>query len=193
MNTPNYVCLKKSSYEYENYELVPIRIDDAELICKWRNEQINFLRQEKPISNEDQKQYFEKVILPIFTQSKPELILFSFLKNSILIGYGGLVNIDWDNKISEVSFLVETNRSKNSSIYETDFSIFLNLLKKITCNELKFDKLFTETYDIRPVHINILEKNEFKISKKENSKKIIDGKPVDILFHSYICDMNENV
>jgi len=193
MNTQNYACLKKNSYVHENYELVPIRIEDAELIRKWRNEQIKFLRQEKFISNEEQSQYFEKVILPTFDQLEPNIILFSFLENSILIGYGGLVNINWNKKISEISFLVETNRSKKSFTYETDFSIFLNLLKKITCNELKFNKLFTETYDIRPNHINILEKNEFKISKKGNDQKIINGNSVEILFHSYICKMNENI
>lgn len=192
MNPQNYACLKKNNYSFENYQLIPIRLEDAEIIRKWRNEQIIFLRQEKPISSSKQVQYFEQTLIPTFKKSTPELILFSFLENSQIIGYGGFVNIDWDKKITEISFLVETNRTKNSSLYEADFSIFLKLLKKIVCDELNFYELFTETYDIRPTHIRILEKNGFSIFKREKNSKIIDGKYVDILFHSYTCNKGEN-
>jgi hypothetical protein len=192
MNDLNYICLKKNNYSFENYQLIPIRLENAEIIRKWRNEQIVFLRQEKPVSSSEQVQYFEQIIIPTFKKSKPELILFSFLENSQIIGYGGLVNIDWDKKITEISFLADTDRTKNSSLYETDFSIFLNFLKKIACDELNFNELFTETYDIRPTHISILEKNGFAIFKREKKGKTIDGKSVDILFHSYTCNKGEN-
>jgi ribosomal protein S24E len=193
MNISNYVCLTKNNYTFKNYQLIPIRIQDAESIRKWRNEQITFLRQEKVISSDEQQQYFEQTITPSYTQQTPDLILFSFLENSTLIGYGGFVNINWDKKISEISFLIETKRSKNPLLYRNDFSIFLNFIKKIICDELKFKELFTETYDIRPDHIVILEKNKFKISKRENNIKIIEEKPVNILFHSYICGKDGNV
>jgi len=192
MNTRNYVILKKNVHICENYKLIPIRLEDAEIIRKWRNEQINVLRQEKPISNSEQIQYFKQTILPTFEKSKPELILFSFLEHSQIIGYGGFVNIDWDKKITEISFLVETDRTKNFSLYEADFSIFLEFLKKIACDELNFNELFTETYDIRHIHIGILEKNGFNVFKKNKNGKIINGKSFDILFHSYICNKGEN-
>ena len=183
-----YNCLKQNNYVSKNYELTAIRIQDSQLIRKWRNEQIKFLRQKNSISSEEQQSYFEKIIIPTFLKTKPELILFSFLKNSDIIGYGGFVNINWNNQISEISFLMETNRSRNSSIYESDFTIFLKMIKKIACEELKFNELFTETYDIRPIHINILEKNEFKIRNRQKNSIKIEAKLVDILFHSYICN-----
>ena len=192
MNSQNYTCLKKNDYLFENYQLIPIRLEDAEEIRRWRNEQINFLRQEKPISNTEQIKYFEQVIVPTFQESNPSQILFSFLENSKIIGYGGFVNIDWNSKISEISFLEETDRAKNHSLYETDFSVFLDFLKKIACNDLKITKLFTETYDIRPEHIKILEKNGFAVTDIEKNGKMINGKRVDILFHSYICDDDNN-
>jgi hypothetical protein len=198
-----YACLEKYSYDDGIYQFIPIRINDIEFIRQWRNDQINVLRQQNPISRKDQQQYFEKKIFPMLNQTKPKQILFSILENLNLIGYGGLVNIDWDKKISEISFLIDTDRSKNSLLYKSDFSVFLNLLKKIVCNELKFYKLFTETYDIRPIHINILEKNKFKLLKKQNSGKLVDGKLVDgklvdgklvdVLYHYYICDTFDNV
>jgi len=174
MNAQNYNCLRKNIYVHDSYELVPIRIQDVQLIRKWRNEQIKFLRQEIPITYEVQKSYFENVIKPSFNQSKPKVILFSFMEKSSIIGYGGFVNINWNDKISEISFLIDTERAKNSGKYRNDFTSFLNLLKKIACNDLKFRKLFTETYDIRPIHIAILEKNEFKIKSRQKGAKIID-------------------
>lgn len=187
MNLENYNCLNKSIYAYNNYALITIRIDDLQLIRKWRNEQIKFLRQENLLTEEDQKLYFENVIQPSFTQSNPDIILFSFIENSKLIGYGGFVNINWNDKISEISFLIETNRSRSPK-YDDDFTSFLHLLKIIACDELKFKELYAETYDIRPIHIKILEKNGFKIKKRLDHGKIIEGNSVDILFHSYICN-----
>ena len=188
MNSQNYNCLRKNIYVHDSYELVPIRIQDVQLIRKWRNEQIKFLRQEIPITYEVQKSYFENVIKPSFNQSKPKVILFSFIEKSSIIGYGGFVNINWNNKISEISFLIETKRAKNPSKYRNDFTSFLILLKKLACKELKFRKLFTKTYDVRPIHVAILEKNEFKIKSRQKGAKIIDGKSVDILLHSYDCN-----
>lgn len=187
MKLKKYLFLKKNRYDYEKYSLIPIRIMDSRKIRNWRNDQIKFLRQNVPISNSKQNLYFQKVIKPTFDKSKPKLILFSYLHNSHLIGYGGFVNIDWKNKIAELSFLIETSRSKKV-IYNHDFTIFLKLIKNIACSELKFHELYTETYDIRPSHIQTLEKNNFKLNTKIIGGKIIDEKPIDLLFHSYICD-----
>lgn len=172
---------------YNDYSLIPIRDNDLQLIRKWRNEQIQFLRQENHLTVEDQKLYFKNIILPSFLESNPKIMLFSFMKNSNLIGYGGFVNINWNDGLTEISFLIETNRSKNKT-YDEDFTSFLYLAKTIGCNELKFKEIYTETYDIRPIHIQILEKNGFQFKKRLNHSKIIDGKSVNILFHSYICN-----
>jgi len=186
-----YKCLSNQNYDFYNYSLIPIRKQDIQLIKTWRNQQMKILRQKKLLSSEDQKNYFDNTIIPTFSQTKPKLILFSFLKNYEIIGYGGFVNMDWKNKISEISFLVDTNRV-NSSNYTSDFSAFIKILKKITCKELKFFELFTETYDIRPTHIKVLEKNEFKIKNMKKNGIEINGKRIDILLHSYICNNQKN-
>jgi hypothetical protein len=187
MNSQNYFCLQKNIFEYKNYSLVPIRIQDAESIRIWRNQQINVLRQDSPISSDQQKMYFKEVIQPLFNQKEPPLLLFSFLEKSDFIGYGGFVHIDWNKKTAEISFLVETKRSKDSTLYRNDFTSFLFLLKRIACDDLKFSKLFTETYDLRPIHNEVIKNSEFKLENIHKGGKIIDGKSVDILSHSYIC------
>ena len=167
------------------YCLVPFREEVMELIMKWRNEQIDVLRQQKPITKEQQYSYCNQVIMKSFRVIKPDCTLFSFLINSSCIGYGGLVHIDWKSITAELSFLVDTNHYTNKNLYKSDFNSFLTLITEIVFKELKFKKLFTETYNFRPYHIEILEKFGFKEEKRIKNKVEINGKNVDSVFHVY--------
>jgi hypothetical protein len=51
-------------------------MEDRFDIMKWRNEQIYHLRQDKPLTAEDQEYYFSNVIASLFEQAKPNQILF---------------------------------------------------------------------------------------------------------------------
>src|ERR1700745_4216727 len=99
-----YKCLKKNEYEdQDGYKIVAIRPDDKEEIRLWRNSQIDILRQSKPLTEEDQKSYFEKIIIPSFSEDTPSQILFSFLFHNALIGYGGITHINFPAKRGEIS------------------------------------------------------------------------------------------
>ena len=50
--------INKQEFAFENYSIVPIRFEDRMDILKWRNEQIYHLRQEKPLTENDQNNYF---------------------------------------------------------------------------------------------------------------------------------------
>ncbi|MCM8774729.1 MAG: GNAT family N-acetyltransferase, partial [Candidatus Omnitrophica bacterium] len=108
-----YTVLKNNIFKSQEYSLVPLRKEDMLLIKKWRNDQIIILRQRKPLTDEDQINYYNQVVLPSFSQMKPNIILFSYLKKDECIGYGGLVHIDWDNRKAELSFLMNTERANN--------------------------------------------------------------------------------
>ena len=92
-------------------------MSDAESLRIWRNDQIDALRQSQYLSSAAQKKYFEKVIKVEFPKTNPSLLLVRFTLNNKFIGYGGLVHINWTDKRAEVSFLLETGRSKNTSLY----------------------------------------------------------------------------
>jgi len=184
-NDKKYKFLKKSSYEYKNYQIIPIRYSDMIKIKDWRNEQITILRQKQPLSDTNQLQYYEDTIKKSFTVIEPEQILFSFLLNGICIGYGGLVHIDWKNKKTELSFLNETKRSIDEKIFREDFNIFLRLIFEITFSELAFEKIVTEVYDIRENLIKILEDNGFVFAKKLDNHVIINDIPHDSLLHVF--------
>ena len=181
-----YKILKKQNFSFHNYKLVPIREEDIQLIKNWRNEQIDILRQEEPITTEQQINYYNQVIKKSFSDEKPALMLFSFIHNNSCIGYGGLTNIDWNTKNAELSFLVDTHRTSDPKIYENDFVSFLHLIFELTFENLNFTRIFTETYDVRPIHISILEKNGFQLEKRLKQYKRIHETLVDVLIHSCV-------
>lgn len=157
-----YICLKKNRFSLHNYSITPIRYEDIFRIKTWRNEQLNILRQNKILTDEDQEKYFRNFVSPLFAETNPSQLLFSFLLNNICIGYGGLVHISWEDLRAEMSFLVDPQRALNAELYRNDFSTFIELIKEVNFNELKFNRLFTETYEFREFHISILEQSGFR-------------------------------
>jgi len=188
-----YKTLKNNSFQLNGYTVLPLREQDIYKIKDWRNEQMHVLRQKQLLSDENQKTYYEKYVIPTFGEEEPKIMLFSFMDNQeICIGYGGLTNISWLDKRAEISFLLNTSRTKNEDTYKNDFSAFLNLMKLISFRELQFNRLFTETYDIRPLHISILESSGFVLEGRMKEHVFINGKFVDSLIHGYLKSYYES-
>jgi len=180
---PLYKFLQREFYELGDYKIIPLREEDIQLIRIWRNDQMDVLRQQKMLSKEEQIKYYNDIVKKSFQEIQPEIILFSYFFNGTCIGYGGLTNVDWIKKNAEISFLLDTKRTKNSDYYSKDFDAFLKIIIDLSFKELKFIRIFTETYDIRPTHIHILEKNGFKLEKSLKQHIFINGSFVDSLIH----------
>jgi len=181
-----YRALNKNVFSKGVYKVVPIHIQDMESIRIWRNAQIDVLRQKKELSSDDQIQYFKNVVKPLFEAEQPEQLLFSYLKNSELIGYGGLVHISWPNKRAEMSFLVNNSRAANNGEYGEDFYNFIELMKELCFTEMKFNRLFTETYAFRTFHISILEYAGLKEEGRLRQNIFEKDKYYDSIFHSIL-------
>ena len=176
-----YKCLNKNIFIYKDYKIVPIRYEDRLAIMKWRNEQMYHLRQDKPLTEKSQENYFNGTLARIFDQEKPNQILFSYLKNDKCIGYGGLVHINWTERTAEVSFIMETSLERNE--FDLHWTTYLYLLKKIAFDELKLKSLHTYAYDLRPFLYPTLEKNNFKLKEHLICEIEIDGKKTDVFIH----------
>jgi RimJ/RimL family protein N-acetyltransferase len=181
-----YKCLKCNFLTDNYFEIKPISIDDIEQIRIWRNKQMHVLRQKKTITNSEQVTYFNKTLLPAFNQEYPSQIIFSYFKDNSLIGYGGLVHISWEDKRSEMSFLLNPELVEIENIYDQYFSKFIDFMKEINFSILNFHKLFTETYSHRFFHISILEKSGFELEGVLRDHIIIDKKYFNSLIHSII-------
>jgi len=149
----------KFTYSKNHLRFRPILFKDLEWIRIWRNSQKIYLRQQDNLSRNDQANYWNNVILPSFDQIEPNQLLFcleDFEKNKLL-GYGGLVHINWNKKYAESSFLTDTRYDNNSEEYQELFTVYLDFLM-LCAKELNFLCIYSETYSFRVKHIEIIEK-----------------------------------
>ena len=182
-----YKCLPYQEFANGNYKLVPIREEDKYFIMQLRNEQIEILRQQEFLSKEKQDVYFKNVVENLFGQERPSQLLFSFLENERLIGYGGLVHIDWESKNGEISFLTETQRSNNEPIFKEDFRNYLTVIASIAFEFLQFIKLTTTVYEIkeRITYLNVIEEFGFVREAELRKQILIKGSLNKVLIYSY--------
>ena len=186
MNT--YRALPQANYRWQDYQLLPIRVADREAIRAWRNAQLVVLRQAAPLSALDQDAYFTRVVLPLFTQQQPAQLLFSLLHHGELVAYGGLVHISWLDGRAEVSFLADPARAAEPATYRHDFRAHLRLLGQVAFEGLKFNRLFTETYDIRPAHVAVLEEAGFRLEGRlRQHVQLAPGTFADSLMHGQLA------
>ena len=155
----SYNCLKTNLYQSDGFSIVPIREEDKLAIMNMRNEQIYHLRQNKPLKPVDQDNYFTNVISKLFDTDQPNQILFSFLKNGVFAGYGGLVHINWIDKNAEISFIMKTELEKE--FFSKYWSIYLQLIEQVAFDELNLHKIFVYAFDLRPHLYETLEENNF--------------------------------
>ena len=163
-----------------NYKIDFIGLEDIEKIRIWRNKQIKYLRQKKILKKKDQEEYFFNKIYKETKKKRPDLILFAFKKENVIIGYGGYTNISWKKNETELSFLLDHNRSKKIKNYIKEFNIYLNLVKKNT-KKIGFNKLISFTFVSRKTHIKVLE--NFGFIKE---KKVIDKSKKDYCFKHFL-------
>lgn len=183
-----YKLIEVEGIKIRDFKLVPIRYQDRAKIREWRNEQILHLRQSQLLSEEAQDNYFKNVVAPLFETATPNQLLFSFLWKNELVGYGGLVHINWLDKHAEISFLVKTELQEK---YFAEFwHAYLKMLSFVAFDKLHFQKIFTYAFDVRPqlypvlLHAGLVEEARLK------NHCMINGSPKDVLIHSKFAPAN---
>ncbi|MEE2723161.1 MAG: GNAT family N-acetyltransferase [Bacteroidota bacterium] len=179
-----YKCLNKQVFVIDEFQLVPIRYKDRYKIMKWRNDQIYHLRQKDILTKSKQDLYFGNVVSKQFDLEKPDQLLFSFLKEDVCIGYGGLVHLNWTERNAEVSFVMDTNQEALNFVHL--WNIFLTLLKQVIFKYLSFHKIYTYAYDLRPKLYDALSQSGFKFEGRLKDHCLVDSKFHDVLYHSCI-------
>jgi RimJ/RimL family protein N-acetyltransferase len=182
MKERKYCCLQKISYANDEFNLQSIDETHIQEIRNWRNNQMSVLRQNKLISEEEQTAYFNTHVFPEQSNPFPKQVLFNYFNRDRFIGYGGIVHISHEDKIGEISFLMDPVIN-NAHFYIQAFTNFLQLIDPIAFNELLLEKLFTETYDTRIENVAILENAGYTREGILHSHKVIDGMRSDIYLH----------
>ena len=181
-----YSILEKSRLFFEDFALVPIRYEDRFDIMNWRNDQIYHLRQSELLTKENQDNYFNNVVANLFLQKEPNQILFSFLKNDVCIGYGGLVHMNWIDKHAEISFIMNTGLE--GSDFHKNWSIFLTLIEEVAFKGLFLHKIFVYAFDLRPHLYKTLTENNYFLDARLMDHCYFDGSFKDVVIYSKLSN-----
>lgn len=179
-----YKVLNKQSFSNGNYSIVPIRMEDKSDIMKWRNDQIYHLRQNKPLTEEDQVRYFETVVKRLFEEQQPNQLLFSYLEGQNCIGYGGLVHINWIDKNAEISFIMNTELEKE--FFQSHWVTYLGLIEQLAFEELGLHKIFIYAFDLRPHLYSTVEVAGFIKEAVFKEHCFFQGEYKDVVIYSKI-------
>jgi RimJ/RimL family protein N-acetyltransferase len=179
-----YQVLDQQVFSEGDFKIVPIRYEDRMDILKWRNEQLFHLRQPKPLTKEDQENYFSTTVAQLFEQNQPSQLLFSYLENDVCIGYGGLVHINWIDKNAEISFIMNTSLEKY--FFKFHWNNYLKIIEKVAFEALKFHKIFTYAFDLRPQLYEALEASNYQKEATFKDHCLFEGAFKDVVIHSKI-------
>jgi hypothetical protein len=181
-----YKCLSKRLFQQGGYTLEAVQPEHIEKIRVWRNEQMDILRQQNPISQEDQIQYYKNNIWSELKSDEPKNILLSYKYKGNMIGYGGLVHISWSNRRAEISFICDPKIAAQGKLYRFIFINYLELIRDLSFKALSLNRLFTETFSYRKDQISILEDFGMDIEGVLKSSYKINGKYCDSVIQSTI-------
>ena len=184
-----YKVLNNQKFSKDEFSIVPIRYEDSMAIMKWRNEQVYHLRQDKLLTELDQENYFNNIVNKLFDQKKPNQLLFSYIKDGLCIGYGGLVHMNWIDKNAEISFVMDTKVEKE--YFSRHWETFLKLIEEVAFIELNFHKIFTFAFDLRP-HLYVpIENSGFVKEAILKEHCFFNGIYKDVIIHSKFNPQNK--
>jgi len=162
----------------------PLKQEHIFAIRQWRNEQMDILRQKTKLTRTGQVQWF-KGLKKDKTQ-KLFAIYENAGKDSPIIGYCGLTNLDLDYSRAELSFIVATSRTRDLNVYSEDMISALAFLADLAFKTYQLKRIFTETYAFRGEHIKILERFGFKQEGTLRSHIFKKGRFHDSIMHSIL-------
>lgn len=179
-----YKVLQRQVFSIDDYSIVPLRYMDRLSIMKWRNEQMYHLRQNTTLTAEDQNSYFNNTVSHLFDSDRPAQILFSYLKDNVCIGYGGLVHINWIDRNAEISFIMDTDLEAEH--FEFHWKLYLSLIQNVAFRELGLHKIYTYAFNLRPKLYSALTHSGFNHEATLNQHSRFNDNYIDVLIHSRI-------
>lgn len=182
-----YRCMPRAEIADGRYAVRAVGPQHIESIRRWRNAQIDVLRQTQPITPEQQTAYYAREIWPDKDAAEPRNILLIYLKDGQPIGYGGLVHIAWEHRRAELSFLLDPAAAHGDDEKAAFFARFLELIKVLAFEDLTLARLHAETYAMRQAHIATLEASGFRREGCLRQHVWIGGKPVDAVLHGCLA------
>jgi RimJ/RimL family protein N-acetyltransferase len=167
--------------------------NDLLFLMTIRNLQMDVLRQNQPLDIEHQLKWFENIIKPSQIEKYPQTRQFMIIdpqrNDNQPIGYGGLCYIDYQNRRTELSFLLDTTITKEGDLYYSQvLKLFVKEMIKVAFDQLKLNRIYGETYQYRQAHLKALEDSGFVYEGRLRKHFYKNGQFHDSLIHSIIVD-----
>lgn len=181
-----YLAIPTSRIKEDELVLRPVAPRDIESIRVWRNAQMEVLRQTAPISSEEQLRYFSQHVWPCMESLHPSQILFSIERFGLLIGYGGLVHLNWEARRAEISFLLRPDLESHPETLSKVFSGYLNVIFKIAFLSLGLNRLSTETFEFRSIHLKVIKESGLKFEGTLREQVMVRGEAFNSHLHGIL-------
>lgn len=162
--------------------------DDLPFLMQWRNSQQSVLRQETPLSPDDQARWWTNSVTPSYRADRPQMVLLALDRGQGITSYGGLTNINWSSQRAEVSFLADTLLLEDDARYSGELQKSLAFYTDLAFNLFCLQRLHTETWCFRHRHIEVLEEFGFRLEGRLRQHVIKNGRAVDALLHGLLAD-----
>lgn len=186
LSNASYLCMPRKAISAGRFSITAVCAKHIEEIRRWRNAQLDVLRQTVPISSGKQAEYFAREIWPDKGVYEPSNILLIFTEDGRPIGYGGLVHISWEYRRAEISFLLDPEPPRQITEFEELFEVFLGLIRTLAFGDLGLQRLTTETFAIRDWVFRALERVGFVREGRLRQHVSVNGASVDSVLHGLL-------
>jgi len=154
-----------------------LSLDDMEPIRRWRNASLDTLRTPFPLTREQQEQWYRDEICNRNSRSRFWAIDEDLREH--LVGYGGIENIQWENRVGEISLLIDPAKRGHgfgqTAAHEIIREAFDNLNLKTIYGECYFNNPAIEFW--RQVY-RTYNGNEATL----HNRKYVDGRYFDSMY-----------
>ena len=151
------------------------RIEDAGLVSAWRNDARGTLRTTAFSTIDLQEKFVENINSDVHRY-------FSFLDDhKTFVGFGGLTYIQWENRLAEISLIVDPDQRRSGV-----GSDCVDLILDEGFNRLNLKTIFGECYKSNPAHefwYRLTKKYEGSVAILPN-RKYWNGEYYDSLYFS---------
>ncbi|KKM21826.1 hypothetical protein LCGC14_1631530 [marine sediment metagenome] len=113
--------------------------EDCEQVRLWRNQCLETLRTPYPLTKEMQEDFYRDVVMNPHSKHKYYAIK---MHEDVLIGMGGLTNIEWENSQAEISLIINPALQKQGHGKEA-----VRLLLDQAFNYLNLELVYGECYE----------------------------------------------
>lgn len=135
----------------------------VEQVRQWRNSQPDILRTPFPLTKEQQEQFYRDVVCNrqanarfwgIWIPTQIEAYdVYSEKKTvdiEVLIGMAGLENIQWENRLAEISLILSPEHADHTAC--ACMAEALQMLLHEGFNNLNLENIYTEVYECSHIH-----------------------------------------